>query len=200
MGRNSGGVRTGSDGGGNYRGKISNVESLTNMKDPQLYRETKKAISRYHAIMGVRQKNIKLADLSASAIGVHVTKGGVSDAVYLNKRYYNKSYRDFIKGVRERYDSSWSTRTNKPSAHTVTHELAHATWNTHLQGANQRAATKEIRPLYRKWKNDRSKKGYGKYAHSNVNEFWAETSTKAVHGVADKYTREVKRIIKKYKL
>lgn len=48
--------------------------------------------------------------------------------------------------------------------------------------------------------NDKSKQGYGKYAKTNVNEFWAEVCTKAVHGKADKYTKAAKDIIKKYKL
>ena len=40
----------------------------------------------------------------------------------------------------------------------------------------------------------------GKYAETNVSEFWAETVTKAIHGKSDKYTKKVKEICKKYKL
>ena len=54
--------------------------------------------------------------------------------------------------------------------------------------------------LYKKWGNDKSKQGYGKYAKTNVNVFWAEVCTKAVHGKGDKYTKAAKDIIKKYKL
>ena len=46
----------------------------------------------------------------------------------------------------------------------------------------------------------KKKSGYGKYAETNVSEFWAETVTKAVHGKSDKYTKKVKEICKKYKL
>lgn len=46
----------------------------------------------------------------------------------------------------------------------------------------------------------RQKKGYGQYAKTNINEFWAETSAKAVRGDQDRYTRAVRGIIKKYKL
>ena len=168
MGRNSAGVKAGTnDGGGQYKGKISRVGSLVEMKDKAMYKATKEAISRYHAVMGVRQRNVKLADLGGSAYGVHVTRGGKSEAVY---------------------------------AHTVTHELAHATWNAHMTGANQKAAGKEVNALYKKWSRDKRKKGYGKYATTNVSEFWAETVTKAVHGKSDKYTKAVKAIAKKYKL
>lgn len=37
-------------------------------------------------------------------------------------------------------------------------------------------------------------------AKTNINEFWAETSAKAVRGDQDRYTRAVRGIIKKYKL
>lgn len=75
MGRNSAGVKAGTnDGGGQYKGKISRVGSLVEMKDKAMYKATKEAISRYHAVMGVRQRNVKLADLGGSAYGVHVTR------------------------------------------------------------------------------------------------------------------------------
>nr|DAF67723.1 MAG TPA: Lethal factor [Caudoviricetes sp.] len=203
MGRNSGSV--GSQGGlkpgdSSYKGKISKVEPLVNMKDKQVYKDTKGAISRYHAVMGVRQRNVKLADMAGGVLGVHVTKNGASDAVYLNKKYFNQKRKNILSQTKKGYSSGWHTTTNKPMAHTITHELAHATWNAHLGGANHKAAGKEINALYRSWMKDKKKKGYGKYATTNVSEFWAETVTKAVHGKPDKYTKKVKAIAKKYKL
>lgn len=200
MGRNSGGVNKGvADGGGNYVGKIKNVGSLVEMKDPAMYRATKEAISRYHSVMGVRQREVKLADFEG-AYGVHVTADGKSKAVYLNRDHFNQGAKAVKEVHSSNYKTGWMTETNKPIAHTVTHELAHATWNNHLTGANHIAAGKEIRNLYRKWRNDQSKKGYGKYSKKNINEFWAETVTKAIHGTSDNYTKKVKEIAKKYKL
>lgn len=46
MGRNSGSNRGTKDGGGDYKGKITNVGSLVEMTDPQMYKATKQAISR----------------------------------------------------------------------------------------------------------------------------------------------------------
>lgn len=201
MGKTAGGVRAGTnDGSGQYKGKVSNVSSLVEMKDPVMYKATKQAISRYHAVMGVRQKNVKLADLGGSAYGVHVTRGGQSEAVYLDRKHFDTGAKNVQKEHTKNYKDGWSTKTNKPVAHTVTHELAHATWNAHMTGASQRAAGVEINALYQKWSNDKRKKGYGKYAETNVSEFWAETVTKAVHGKSDKYTRAVKDIARKYKL
>lgn len=201
MGRNSSGVRGGMQpGDSTYKGKVAKVQDLAKMKDPEMYKAAGEAISRYHSVMGVRQKKVKLAELSDGTLGVHLTVDGVSEGVYLNKRHFNAGAKEVKAVTRKGYDSGWSTRTNKPIAHTITHELAHATWNNHLRGANHKAAGNEIKRLYNSWLKDTSKKGYGKYARTNVNEFWAETVTKAVHGTSDKYTQEVKRIAKRYKL
>lgn len=201
MGRNSSGTRGGlQPGDANYKGKITGVESLKNIKDPQVYKEVGAAISRYHSVLGVRQKNVKLADLGAGTLGVHVTISGKSDAIYLNKKTFNQGKKAIVSQTKAGYDSGWHTKTNKPIAHTVTHELGHATWNSHLDSPSARAATPEVKKLYKQWKADKGKKGYGTYAKSNINEFWAETVTKAVHGKADKYTKGVKAIIKKYGL
>ena len=186
-----------------YRGKIENIESLKNMKDPQLYKATKEAIARYVAVIGgLGERNIKLADMSKSVYGVQLTNTltGKSVAIYLNKAYFNKSAASLKAQEMKDYKSGWSTKTNKPLAHTVTHELAHATWNTSLKGANQMAASATIKKVYSAWIKSSKKTGYGKYASTNVNEWWAETVTKAVHGTPDRYTKAVKGIIKKYKL
>lgn len=204
MGRNSSGTRGGlQPGDGDFKGEIKNIEPLVNM-DKQIYRDTKAAISRYHAVMGVRQREVHLADLPDNTLGVHVTrmKDGKweSDAVYLNKKRYKQSRQKMMEQTKKGYESGWHTKTLKPMAHTVTHELAHATWNDHLSAPNAKAAGKEIQQLYQKWSRDKKKKGYGEYAKTNVNEFWAECVTKAVHGASDKYTRKVKHIARKYKL
>lgn len=201
MGRNSAGVKAGTnDGSGQFKGKVSNVGSLVEMKDKAMYKATKEAISRYQTVMGVRQRNVKLADLGGSAFGVHITRDGKSEAVYLDRKHFDTGAKNVARAHSNNYKSGWSTKTNKPVAHTVTHELAHATWNAHMTGANQKAAGNEVKKLYSQWKRDKRKKGYGKYAETNVSEFWAETVTKAVHGESDKYTKAVKAIAKKYKL
>lgn len=201
MGRNSSGTRGGlQPGDSSYKGKIDGVEDLVKMKDPQMYKETKAAISRFHAVLGVREKNIKLANLTAGALGVQESLGGKSVGIYLNKSYFNKGKQAVLKSTKKGYASGWHTKTNKPLAHTVTHELGHATWNSSLTGANHKAAGKEIGKLYKTWMKDKKKSGYGTYAKTNVDEFWAETVTKAVHGKSDKYTKKVKEICKKYQL
>ena len=83
MGRNSGsGSRGGlQPGDSTYKGSVTKVESLIKIKDPQVYKETMQAISRYHSVLGVRQRQVKLAQLSPGTYGVHVTVNGKSDAV-----------------------------------------------------------------------------------------------------------------------
>lgn len=197
------GARSGSGGGGGgggldrdttYKGSIKNVESLVHMKDPAMYKATKEAISNFSAKLGVPEKNIKLADLSGGVMGI-----GAKGEVYLNKKYFNKSAKDFKNTMQKTYESGHLTKTNKPLAHVVNHELAHAAWSSHLTTPKAVAAGKEIKALYKTFTKSGGK-GYGKYAKSNVNEFWAEASTKAAHGKADKYTKKVKSIYKKYQL
>ena len=202
MGRQSSGVRGGlQPGDSSYHGKIDGVASLNTIKDPKVFKDVKEAISRYHAVMGVRERNVKLANLSPGTLGVQVTSAdGKSEAIYLNKKSFNQKESKIIEQTKKGYNSGWHTQTNKPIAHTVTHELGHATWNSDLSSPSARAAGKEIKSLYRQWSKDNKKTGYGKYARTNVDEFWAETVTKAVHGKSDKYTTAAKRIAKKYKL
>lgn len=205
MGKSSGSERKGGfSGGDDAVGRsvsIKNVRGLATIKDGAVYKEMKEGISRYHSVMGVRQKNVKIADLPERYNGVHQTLNGESEGVYLNSKVFDNLTKS---GIRERvqkaYDSGWSTRTNKPIQHTITHELAHATWNSHLKSPNARAARADISKLQKEWFKDRSKKSYGEYATTNINEFWAEVTAKAVHGTPDKYTRAAKAIVKKYKL
>lgn len=171
------------------------------MKDPAMYKATKEAIARYAAVMGdIGEKNIKLADMGKSVYGVQMTNvaTGKSEGIYLNKKYYNKTAAE-VKAIKQGdYKSGWATKTNKPLAHTVTHELAHATWNTTMKGAKYQEAGVRIQKVYKAWQKSSKKSGYGRYAQSNVNEWWAETVTKAVHGKSDRWTKAVKGINNKY--
>ena len=177
-----------------YKGSIKNVESLIKMKDPAMYKAAKEAISNFSAKLGTPERNVKLADLQGNVMGI----GGKGE-VYLNKKYFNKSSKEFGKTMKQNYDAGHLTKTNKPLAHVLNHELAHAAWSSHQTSPKAIAAGKEITKLYKSWSKSGGK-GYGKYAKSNVNEFWAEVSTKAAHGKADKWTKAAKGIYKKFKL
>jgi len=208
MGRNAGGNSIPKNGGlksgdSDYKGHVGKLYSLNTIKNKYVYKGVKGAIDRYHSVMGVRQQNVKLATLDRGVGGMHVTKEGKSSLVVINKKIFNgnnTTTQSVAKWASEGYKSGWSTKTNKPGAHIVTHELAHATWNEHLTSPKAKAASKSVNSLYKKWMKDKSKKGYGKYAKTNVSEFFAETATKAVHGKADKYTKALKTIVKRYKL
>lgn len=187
--------------GGTEKINIKNPRDLATIKDNAVYREMKRGISRYHSVLGVRERSIKLADLPMGINGALASPGGVNQSIYLNSNVYDKLSRSAIeKRVKASYNTGWSARTNKPIQHTITHELAHATWNSDMTSAKAKAAGKEIGKLGRLWLNDKRKKDYGRYGESSVDEFWAEVITKAVHGKADKYTKAAKAIVKKYKL
>lgn len=191
-GRSGGGGGMGRD--TTYKGKILNVESLVHMKDPRMYKATKEAISNFAAKLGVPERNIKLADLSGTVMGI-----GTKGEVYLNKKYFNKSAKEFAKTMESNYKGGHLTKTNKPLTHVVNHELAHAAWQSSHSSPKAIAAGADIQKIYKSWIKSGGK-GYGRYAKSNVDEFWAEASTKAAHGNADRWSKAVKAVYKKYQL
>lgn len=206
MGRNSGGVVNVSGGGaaaGIVGKAVKNSRSISTIKDRSVARELQQGISRFHAVLGVRERSVRIADLSGmNALGVTYIGGeGKSNGILLNEKFFDRKRKTIISEVRKNhYDSGFKNRTNAPLQHTITHELAHATWNARMSTAKARGAKKEITSLYRRWLGDKKKKGYGSYGATNVSEFWAEAVTKAVHGKADKYTKRVINIVRKYKL
>lgn len=147
---------SGSNGGlpkgdSNYSGKIGKLESLASIKNPKVYKSVKESISRFHSVLGVRQKDIKLGQLESGVGGVHISQGGVSKQVVLSRSIFNgkNTTTQSVAGWAEKgYKSGHLTKTNKPVAHIVTHELAHATWNNHLTNPNAKAASKSVNSLY----------------------------------------------------
>ena len=205
MGRNSGGVVNVS--GGSIRaglvGKaVKESRAIHTIGDRSVVKELQSGISRFHAVMGVRERSIRIADLTAmNALGVtYIGEGGKSSGILLNSKFFDRKRKSIEKDVLHGYETGFKNRTNRPLQHTITHELAHATWNSSMSSTKAKAAGKEITALYKKWMKDEKKKGYGAYGRTNVSEFFAEGVTKAIHGNADKYTRSLKKIVSKYKL
>lgn len=216
MGRNSGGTnqyaKAGSGSGIaiNSNGKRltmaqtqtmkSSAESLSSLEHREVVKQLQKAISRYDAIMGVRERTVKVAN-TGGAYGVTYINSNGSQGIYLSKSFFNQS-RNQIEAQykKNNYVNHFKNTTNRPIQHTMTHELAHATWTSSYTGANHKAAGKEINTLFKKWSADTKKKGYGSYGKTNVDEFWAEVVTKGIHGKSDKYTKKAIQIAKSYKL
>lgn len=178
---------------------INSAESLSNLKHREVTLQLQRGISRYEAVMGVRERNIKIAKVPG-AFGATMVGADGSHGIYLNKSFFNR-HRNIVESeYRKQYESGYKNKTNRPIQHTITHELAHATWNTSYTKPKYQAAGKEIKSLWRAWSRDNKKSGYGTYATKNVNEFWAEVITKGIHGNSDKYTKQAISIAKKYKL
>lgn len=178
----------------------STAESLDALKHREVVKQLNRAISRYEKVMGVRERTIKVAD-TGNAYGVTFINANGSQGVYLNKSFFNQHRNKIEAQYRAgNYKTGFKNATNRPIQHTLTHELAHATWTSSYASPKHKAAGKEIKSLYKKWSADKNKKGYGTYGKSNVDEFWAEVVTKGIHGKADKYTKKAISIAKKYKL
>lgn len=216
MGRNSGGTNNYAKAAGgvaiavNSNGRkltaqqvakmMGSSMSIGDMKHRDMAKQLTRGISRYEKVMGVRERTIRLADISG-AYGVTYIGANGSQGIYLSKSHFDTSKRKFEARYKtDNYKSGFKNETNRASQHTITHELAHATWTSSYQTPKHQSAGKEIKQLYKKWSADKKKKGYGSYGKSSVDEFWAEVITKAVHGKGDKYTRKAVAIAHKYKL
>ena len=216
MGRNSGGVNNyGKASGGQSIGVTSSGRKLSAKQVAKLkassasldtlpHREVviqmNRAISRYEKVMGVCDRQIRVADLNGD-YGVTFISANGSQGIYLSRKFFSQ-HRNAIEAQyrKSNYDTGFKNKTNRPIQHTMTHELAHATWTSSYTSTKHKAAAKEITDLYRKWSKDKKKKGYGSYGKKNVDEFWAEVVTKGIHGKADKYTKKAIAIAHKYKL
>ena len=133
---------------GNF--KVSNVESLQNIKDKAVYNSVKESISRYETVLGVRQRDVVLGDLPSGVGGVHITANGKSQQIVLNKAVFNNDLKSLESWAKKGYESGHITKTNKPAAHIVTHEMAHATWNKNMTSGKAQAAGKSTIELEEK--------------------------------------------------
>ena len=175
-------------------------ESLSSLEHREVTLQLQKAISRYEVVMGIRERKIRVAELPNGYFGATLVNEDGSYGVYLNKKFFNRHRNEVEGDYKKQYTTGYKNKTNKPIQHTITHELAHATWNSGYSKPKYIGAGNEIRSLYGKWKKDTNKSGYGTYATKNVNEFWAEVIAKGIHGKSDHYTRKAIYIAKKYKL
>ncbi len=174
--------------------------TTSGMKHRDMEKQINRAISRYETVMGIRERSIKLADIPG-AYGVTYIGADGSHGIYLSKKHFDQPKKKFEAAYKKHnYETGFKNVTNRAAQHTVTHELAHATWTSSYTSTKHRAAGKEIQKLYHTWSKDKKKKGYGSYGKTNVDEFWAEVITKGIHGKSDKYTRKAISIAKKYKL
>lgn len=178
----------------------ASAEPLEAIGHKDTVKELKRAISRYHAVMGVRERKVQLADLDG-AYGVTYLGRDGSRGIYLNKKIFNQSKSKLGQEYyKDNYATGFKNKTRAPVQHTLTHELAHSTWSRFYDTPAHKAAGKEITELYKRWNKDTKKKGYGSYGKSNVDEFWAEVVTKAIHGKSDRYTKRAINIARKFKL
>ena len=129
-----GGLKVGDD---NFKGKTGMPQSLKTIENKAVYDAVMDAISRYHRVLGVRQKIVKLADLPDGYGGVHVTRNGESEGIYLNKDIFQPkeaTTQSVSAWAKAGYDSGHLTKTNRPVGGIILHELGHATWNEHMTG------------------------------------------------------------------
>lgn len=202
MAKTSGSTRTTSPGpkGGtegrdtNYKGSIKSIGGIADIKDTRSRLAVQRAVSQYSAQYGLPTREVKTAILSGGVFGI-----GGKDSVILNRQYYDNAEK-LIALKQKGYASGWSVKTTSPLKHTVIHELAHASWQSSRVDANPRL-TAGIKALYKRYQADvrRGVNPIGKYAASNIDEFWAEGITQGTIGRKQSYySTRLRRLLKKY--
>jgi hypothetical protein len=121
MGRNAGGVNNYAKGGsGNGVAVTSTGKRLTKkqvqtmqktavstggMKHMDMEKQINRAISRYEAVMGIRERSIKLADIPG-AYGVTYIGANGSQGIYLSRKHFDQPKRKFEADYKKHnYDS-----------------------------------------------------------------------------------------------
>lgn len=159
MGRNSGGSNNYAKGGSSPIAVNSNGRKLTQkqvgkmlttatstggMKNRDMEKQINRAISRYEKVMGVRERHVRLADIDG-AYGVTYIGANGSQGIYLSRRHFDTSKRKFEAAYKKsNYDNGFKNVTNRAAQHTVTHELAHATWTSSYSSASTRRLEKKF--------------------------------------------------------
>lgn len=157
MGRNSGGVNNYAKAGTTGIAVNSNGRKLTpkqvakmtatatgtsSMQHRDMEKQINRAISRYEAVMGVRERHVRIADISG-AYGVTYIGPNGSQGIYLSRRHFDTSKRKFEAAYKaSNYANGFKNVTNRAAQHTVTHELAHATWTSSYTSPKHKAAAK----------------------------------------------------------
>ena len=95
--------------------KVSaSAESIDSLPHREVVKQLNKAISRYEKVMGVRERTIKVANLSG-AYGVTYISSNGSQGVYLSKSFFSL-HRNKIEGDyrAKNYATGFKNKTNRP--------------------------------------------------------------------------------------
>lgn len=209
MAKTTGGIRAAKSGRGLVGETSRSIQigqryPLSDIGNPDVSREINQAISKFHGKLGIKTREVRLADLEPGVLGVAGSTAIGPTEVLLQYNFFQNNERDIRRSIRHSYVKGHTTTTNQPLQHVIVHELSHTVWTNHFQARKHLVAGREIRTLYSQWRRDKKggfgSKKYGSYAGTNINEFVAETLTKGVIGKSDKYTRKLIGIIKKHEL
>ena len=70
------------NGDSNYKGTVGKLEPLASIKNPKVYKTVKESISRFHSVLGVRQKDIRSGNWRLVRVG----------CIFPKMEYLNKSF------------------------------------------------------------------------------------------------------------
>ena len=173
---------------------------------PSVFRELKAGVSKVESRIGIDlpQGNLGFTDDGRGFIGIHFGEG-TGRTVLFNRAFYNRNVKDILADFRYQYKVKFLTESNSPLQHVVVHELGHSIWVSSVEGKSSklRELSNGINRLYDLHKRDVAR-GYlpiSKYARKDIDEFFAETFTKAIIGKRqNKYSRDLLKLLRKYKV
>lgn len=178
-------------------------KELSTIADKKVYNEVMDGIAKFNSIFGMddHQKNILLGTLKSGAAGVtYYTKGtGKIAGILLDKGTFMRSYDDLVKTVEKQVNSGYWVKTKYPAQVTVVHELAHTLWNSGWWSSMDQGKMAMTFSRFRNKYNTREelkKAGWGAYARTSPNEFFAEGLAKHILGKPDEFTKVIMEVAK----
>lgn len=172
--------------------------------DPAVFRELKAGVSKVESRIGIDlpQGNLGFTD-DGEFLGVHFGSGD-NRTVLLQRSFFNRSSRDIIKDLNSEFKRKWAVNSPTPLQYVAVHELGHSIWVDRVEGRAKELfkLNQGILKLHQKFLRDtaRGRTPISVYARHNINEFFAETFTKAIIGrKQNAYSRELLKLLREHK-
>lgn len=172
--------------------------------NPAVFRELKAGVSKVESRIGIDlpQGNLGFEE-NSERLGVHFGSGD-DRTVLLQKAFFNRNSSEIIKDLRREFKRKWAVTSPTPLQYVIVHELGHSIWVDRVEGRAKELfkLNKGILALHQKFLRDtaRGRTPISIYARYNINEFFAETFTKAIIGrKQNAYSRELLKLLREHK-
>lgn len=171
--------------------------------DRAVFRELKAGVSKVESRIGIDlpQSNLGFTT-SGEYLGVHFGQGD-GRTVLLQQAFFNRPAKEIIADLRKEFKSKFAVTSPTPLQYVVVHELGHSIWVDRVEGRAKELfkLNKGIEVLHERFLRDtaRGRTPISRYARVNINEFFAETFTKAIIGrKQNTYSRRLLQLLREH--